>query len=156
MRRQAVSTYLKIAQKVPLLFIYCGGIFFYSVGMYKYYNPNKLHKTEDCTVRALSKALGIDWRTAFMWLSNNALRHWDMMHKNYVWGDLLEQNGFKKAQLPNSCPRCYTVAEFARDNPDGVFVLGTGSHVVTVIDGDWFDMWDSGNEVPIIVYWRRE
>lgn len=147
---------MKIARKIPLRFIYCGGIFFYFVGMYRYYNPNKLHKTEDCTVRALSKALGIDWRTAFMWLSNNALRHWDMMHKNYVWGDLLEQNGFKKAQLPNSCPRCYTVAEFARDNPDGVFVLGTGSHVVTVIDGDWFDMWDSGNEVPIIVYWRRE
>lgn len=136
-------------------FIYCGGIFFYSVCMYRYYNPNKLHKTEDCTVRALSKALGVDWRTAFMWLSNNALRHWDMMHKNYVWGDLLEQNGFDKITLPNTCPRCYTVAEFAQDNPVGTYVLGTGSHVVTVVDGDWYDLWDSGGEVPITVYWRE-
>jgi hypothetical protein len=124
--------------------------------MYRYYNPNLKHKTDDCTVRAISKALDVDWRTAFMLLSNNALRHWYMMHKNYVWGDLLEQNGFVKSSIPNSCPRCYTVAQFARDNPQGVFVLGTGSHVVTVIDGDWFDMWDSGSEVPIIVYWRRE
>lgn len=123
--------------------------------MYRYYNPNLKHKTEDCTVRAIAKALDIDWRTAFMWLSNNALRHYDMPHKNYVWGDLLEQNGFVKAQLPNTCPRCMTVAEFAHDNPDGVFVLGTGSHVVTVVDGDWYDMWDSGGEVPIVVYWRK-
>lgn len=123
--------------------------------MYRYYNPNLKHKTEDCTVRAISKALNVDWRTAFMWLSDYALKHWDMPHKNYIFGELLEDNGFVKAQIPNTCPRCMTVAEFAHDNPEGTFVLGTGSHVVTVVDGDWYDMWDSGAEVPIVVYWRK-
>lgn len=124
--------------------------------MYREYNPNPVKKkTDDCTVRALCKALGIDWVTAYMKLSTFGLRHYDMMHKNYVWGSLLEDNGFKRVSLPNTCPHCYTVAEFARDNPDGVFVLGTGTHVVTVVDGDWYDMWDSGATVPIVVYWRE-
>lgn len=91
-----------------------------------------------------------------MLLSDYALKNWDLPHKNYVIGELLEDNGFMRAQIPNTCPRCMTVAEFAHDNPEGTFVLGTGSHVVTVVDGDWYDMWDSGAEVPIVVYWRRE
>lgn len=124
--------------------------------MYKYFNPNKKRETEDCTIRAICKALNIGWQTAFDWLSAYAKKHWDMMHKNFVWGELLEDHGFIRTPLPNTCPRCLTVAQFAHDNPDGMFVLGTGSHVVTVVNGDWYDMWDSGNEVPIVVYWRAD
>ena len=119
------------------------------------FNPNIMRKTDDCTIRAISVALDIDWQSAFDRLAEAAKRHWDMMHKNQVWGDLLEDHGFVKANLPNSCPRCLTVAQFAHDNPRGTFVLGTGTHVVTVVDGDWYDMWDSGSEVPIVVYWRK-
>ena len=119
------------------------------------FNPNIMRKTDDCTIRAISVALDIDWQSAFDRLAEAAKRHWDMMHKNQVRGDLLEDHGFVKANLPNSCPRCLTVAQFAHDNPRGTFVLGTGTHVVTVVDGDWYDMWDSGSEVPIVVYWRK-
>ena len=124
--------------------------------MYKYFNPNKKRETEDCTIRAICKALDIGWQTAFDWLSAYAKKHWDMMHKNFVWGELLEDHGFIRTPLPNTWPRCLTVAQFAHDNPEGMFVLGTGSHVVTVVNGDWYDMWDSGNEVPIVVYWRAD
>ena len=122
--------------------------------MYRAFNPNPERLTEDCTIRALCKALGTDWEKAFIRLSMYGLKHHDMMHKNYVWGDLLENSGFKKTSLPNRCPNCYTVADFAADHPSGLYVLGTGSHVVTLKDGDWYDTWDSGGEVPIIVYWR--
>lgn len=122
--------------------------------MYKNFNPNPVRLTEDCTIRALCKCLDTDWDKAFIRLSMYGLKHHDMMHKNYVWGDLLENYGFKKTSLPNRCPNCYTVADFAADHPSGVYVLGTGSHVVTIKDGDWYDTWDSGGEVPIIVYWR--
>ena len=123
--------------------------------MYREYNPNPARKkTDDCTIRALCKALGTDWETAYIKLCMAGLKHHDMMHKNYVWGDLLEQNGFKRRAIPDTCPRCYTVRQFAKDNPQGTFVLGTGTHVVTVSDGDWFDLWDSGDCVPVIVYWR--
>ena len=124
--------------------------------MWKEYNPNPAKKkTDDCTIRAICKAVGLDWETVYVKLSTFGLKHRDMMHKNYVWGSLLEDYGFKRVSLPNTCPQCYTVAQFARDNPKDTFVLGTGSHVVTVVNGDWYDMWDSGAEVPIVVYWRR-
>ena len=120
------------------------------------YNPNpSKKKTDDCTIRAICKATSSDWDTVFTKLSAVAFAHKDMMHKNYVWGSLLEDYGFNRVSLPDTCPQCYTVSEFARDNKKGTFVLGTGSHVVTVIDGDWYDMWDSGAEVPIVVYWRK-
>ena len=79
----------------------------------------------------------------------------DMMHKNWVWGDLLIEKGYSRYTLPNTCPRCYTVADFAKDHPVGTYILGTGEHVVAVVDGDWYDTWDSGDEVPIIYYWRN-
>ena len=119
------------------------------------YNPNPSRKkTEDCTVRAICKALGIDWGTAYDRLAYYGKRQGVLMNANSVWGSLLEDRGFRRIPLPNTCPRCYTVYEFARDNPEGTFVLGTGTHVVTVVDGNWYDMWDSGSEVPIVVYWR--
>lgn len=124
--------------------------------MYREYNPNPTgKKTEDCTVRAVCKATGLDWDTAYKKLAEYGRRRGVLMNNNGVWGALLEDYGFVRRSLPNTCPRCYTVAEFARDNRRGTFVLGTGTHVVTVSDGDWWDMWDSGSEVPIVVYWRE-
>ena len=57
--------------------------------------------------------------------------------------------------IPNTCPDCYTVEQFCVDNDRGLFLLATGSHVVAVKDGLYFDAWDSGNEIPIY-YWRKE
>jgi hypothetical protein len=37
----------------------------------------------------------------------------------------------------------------------GTFVLGTGDHAVTVVDGDYYDSFDSGQMIPI-VYYRKE
>lgn len=53
------------------------------------------------------------------------------------------------------CTTCYTVADFAREYPRGVYVLGCSGHVLAVIDGAWWDSWDSGAECPIY-YWYKE
>ncbi len=125
--------------------------------MFVEYNPNPSGKrTEDCTVRALSKALGLDWDSTYVKLSMTGMKHKDLMHKNYVWDDLLRSYGFKRYAIPNTCPDCYTVADFAADHPRGLYVLGTGDHVVTIESGDWFDTWDSGDQVPLIYYWRDD
>lgn len=117
--------------------------------MYKYYNPNPVgRRTEDCSVRAVAKALGISWDDAHDLLSYASKQMGTIMNENDVISAVLRQNGFYRESLPNFCPDCYTIKDFARDNPRGVYVLGTGSHVVTVINGDWFDMWNSGDEVP--------
>ena len=44
--------------------------------------------------------------------------------------------------------------QFSYDHPEGEYILGTGNHVVTVINGDYYDTWDSGNEIPIYYFER--
>lgn len=79
----------------------------------------------------------------------------DMPSINNVWGAVLRQNGFYRKNLPRTCPDCYTVSDFAFDHPRGVYVLGTSSHVVTLIDGDWYDIFDSADET-VQFYWYRK
>ena len=110
----------------------------------------------DCAVRAISKALDIDWENAFAMIAANGYAMGDMPSSDSVWGAVLRQNGFYRQSIPNSCPECYTAADFARDNPRGVFVLGFGGHVATIVDGDIYDSWDSSNEIPVYVWYRKE
>lgn len=122
---------------------------------YIYYNPNPLKlSVGDCTIRAISRALNISWDKTYKALTNLGFEMYDMPSANRVWGQFLKINGFKKYQLPDTCPDCYTIRDFCRDFPVGVYVVGTGEHVVCVINGNYFDSWDSGNEIPIY-YFKR-
>lgn len=116
-------------------------------------NPFK-KRTDDCVIRSVALALNIDWRSAYTMLSAHGLKLGDLMEKNYVWSDLLSTLGFKRTSIPDTCPDCYRIRDFAHDHPKGVFIVGTGDHVVTVIDGNWYDSFDSGDMIPII-YFRR-
>ena len=119
------------------------------------YNKNPAGRVVgDCTVRALSVALGTDWESAYWMLCDAGFNMADMPSSNSVLGGVLRANGFYREGLPHFCPDCYTVSDFAKDNPVGVYVLGTGSHVVTVVDGDWYDSWNSANEIPQYVWMR--
>lgn len=121
------------------------------------YNPNPTgRKVGDCAVRAISKALSIDWETAYNIIASNGYAMGDMPSSDSVWGSVLRQNGFYRKSIPNYCPDCYTVKEFCRDNPKGIFVLGFGGHVATVIDGNLYDSWNSLNEIPIYVWYRKD
>ena len=80
----------------------------------------------------------------------------DMPSSDSVWGSVLRQNGFNRTAIPNTCPDCYTAADFAADNPDGIFVLGFGGHVATVVDGVLYDSFDSSNCVPQFVWYRKD
>lgn len=124
--------------------------------MYVYYNPNPVGRESvgDCSVRAISKALDISWEDAYAKLGVNAFRMGDMPSSNSVISAVLRMNGFYRENLPCFHNDCYSVRDFARNNPRGVYVLGTGTHVVTVVDGDWFDSWNSGDEIPQY-FWTR-
>lgn len=125
--------------------------------MWEYYNPNPLErKTGDCAVRALSKALDTDWESAYAKLCSNGFAMGDMPNSNQVISAVLRMEGFYKANMPNECPDCYSVEEFCEDNPKGVYVLGTGTHVVAIEDGKYYDTWDSGDLTPIYVFYRDE
>ena len=123
-----------------------------------FFNPNPQHKrVGDCSVRAMCKALDMDWDTAFLSMMVIAMKVYDMPSANYVWGLLLQQNGFGRMVIPSVCPECITVREFAEKHMNGIYVLACeNDHVVTVCDGNYFDTWDSGDDVILYYYQKQE
>lgn len=123
---------------------------------YEYYNPNPIGKrTGDCTIRAISKALDKSWEDVHIGLALQGLEIYETMESNSTWDLYLRKHGFKRYAIPNTCPSCYTVSEFCKDNPIGVFILGTGTHAIAIVDGTIYDTWDSSMEIPVF-YWAKE
>lgn len=123
---------------------------------WKYFQNNPSGRNVgDCSVRAVSAALDVDWETAYAMIAQNGFLMNDVISSNSVWGSVLRQHGFKRHILPNSCPECYSLEDFANDHAKGVFVVGTGNHVVTVKDGWILDSWDSSSEIPVY-YWSLD
>lgn len=121
------------------------------------YNPNPTGRhVEDCAVRAVAKALGKDWETAYALLSKNGYAMGDMPHANSVIGATLRMHGFYREAIPNTCPDCYTAEQFAEDHPHGTYVLVFGRHVCTCIDGIIYDSWDSSKEIVQFVWYRKD
>lgn len=125
--------------------------------MFIEYNPNPDRKTiDDCVIRAICKATGKDWETVYIELMHEGLSHHDWPNKNYIWYGYLNRNGFEQHLLPNYCPTCFTVRDFCDLYKHGVYILATGEHVITVVDGNYYDTWDSGDEVPVYVWKYKE
>ena len=124
--------------------------------MWVYVNPNPCRQEEpDCVVRAVCTATGQDWDTVHWDLC--ILSHYEctMPSVNWLWDLYLRRNGFEKFLLPESCPECVTVREFARRFPHGTYVIGTGTHAVCVRNGDWLDALNSQDEVPTYFYRKK-
>jgi hypothetical protein len=117
--------------------------------MWRQYNPNPQGLiVGDCTVRAICAVTGRDWSNVHRDLCALARKMADMPSSDRVWWEFLRLNGFRRHKMIDRCPDCYTVADFAADHPRGIYVLGPHEHAVALIDGDWWDSWDSGNTVP--------
>lgn len=124
--------------------------------MFEEYNPNPHGKrVGDCVVRALSKALDRSWSDTYISLCIEGYLQGDLPSANSVWDRLLIKHGFVRGTIPRECPVCYSVDDFASDHLTGVYVVGTGTHAVAVIDGTIYDAWQSSDEQPIY-YYRKE
>ena len=125
--------------------------------MWQKYQPNPAGRNVgDCAVRAVAKALNVDWETAYARIALAGFLMGDMPSSDSVWGAVLRQNGFYREAVPNTCPDCYAAEEFCQDHPEGVYVLGFGGHTATVVDGVLYDSWDSSNEIPIYYWYRKD
>ena len=118
-------------------------------------NPNPLGKqANDCVVRAIAVATERSWGEVYQDLCRMGRRECDMPSSNSVWGLYLQEMGFRQFLLPESCPRCVTVWACCDRYPMGTYIIGTGDHAVCVIDGCYYDSFDSGDEVPSY-FWMR-
>jgi hypothetical protein len=116
-------------------------------------NPGN-KKVGDCVIRAIDYALQYTWERAYIELAIEGFTEYDMPSSNRVWDHYLRKKGFKRYVAPDTCPDCYTVKDFCRDHPWGVFILATGTHVLVCHNGEYTDSWDSGDE-PIIYYYEK-
>lgn len=121
-----------------------------------YYNPNPSGKAAgDCTVRAISKATGMSWQETYLALAIQGYLDGNMPSANAVWGAYLRKIGYTRHIVQDTCPDCYTVADFAQDHPSGTYILALSGHVVCVVDGAIYDSWQSQNET-VLYYWEKE
>ena len=125
--------------------------------MWRQVNVNPLQKyVGDCTVRAISLATGKDWHETYFGLVLQGAVMCDMPSANSITTAFLRKNGFRRRTIPDDCPDCYTIADFCKDHPKGTFVIGTGSHLTTVIDGTLLDSWNSLAETPVYYFEKSE
>ena len=121
------------------------------MSLHKFYNPNPdRQRVGDCTVRAICKATGQSWDSVYAHLSAYGFAKKDMPSANHVWGSYLRNRGFTRRLIEEDC----TVEDFCREHPQGTYILAIDGHVVCVIDGFYYDSWDSGQEIPVY-YWTR-
>lgn len=120
--------------------------------MYIQYNPNpEGNRVGDCTVRALSKALDQPWSKTYLDMCVYGLMMSDMPSANNVWGCYLKDKGFTRRLVEeDDC----TVKKFAESHKKGTYILAISGHVVCLIDGCFYDSWDSSECVPIY-YWSK-
>ena len=124
--------------------------------MFRQVNPNpKGSYVGDCVVRALCVATGKAWHDVYLDICLEGFMMCDMPSSNRVWGNYLQSLGYKAYAIPFVCNGCYSVRDFCGEHFKGKYVVGTGTHVLTIVDGDYYDSWDSGDEQPVY-YWTRE
>ena len=120
--------------------------------LYRYYQPNKKDvndKYGDCTVRALSKALNCSWIEAFDKMI--PLCREEQVSNIFnapvsVKKRMMERLGFCYYGISNRCgSKRPTVESFARDHLTGRYIVTVAHHEVAVVDGNYYDTWDSGD-----------
>lgn len=121
--------------------------------MFIYLNSNPKQKNcNDDSVRCLSKILEIDWQDAYYILAFVGCQLGEMPCSISTLNEVLKILGYQKRIIAKNSD--YTVKDFCKENPDGIFVVVTGSHVVAVKDGNYFDNTDTGFEYPVM-FWKK-
>ena len=123
---------------------------------WKEYNPNpKERNIGDCTIRSYCAAFGLSWDKAFDIASKVAKEESSMIQ--YV-ADKVLTNAFncvvdeKYNKKTVKGKDRITVNEFALSHPYGTYILHVPKHQVTVINGEYWDSWDSGDKKIDTVY----
>lgn len=128
--------------------------------MFIFCNLNPLARTtSDCAIRACAMATNLDWDKTYKEIVTLGQQMASMPDQGAVWGAYLRRHGYKRAVIPDTCPDCYTVRRFCEDHPRGTYVLaivGNPGHVVTAVDGDYYDIWDCGDEIPSFYYYKGD
>lgn len=124
--------------------------------MYKFINLNPCKRyLDDCVIRAVSTLFGIPWKKAYMDLCNRGSMICDMPNGASTITLYMKEKGFTRHIVSSECPACYTLREFCEEYPYGDYLVLTDHHAVAVINGNYYDNFDSGDLTPVY-YWKKE
>lgn len=126
--------------------------------LFKYYQPNKKDikdKYGDCVVRALTKALNKTWLEVYDDLIPIARELQCIPNSKTCYEPYLQQQGLTYQGVSNKRGTVRpTVASFARDHKKGTYIARVANHIVAIVDGHYFDTWDSGLK-SLYGYWKK-
>ena len=126
---------------------------------WKYYQPNKKDlkdKYGDCVIRALTKALDMEWLEVFDDIQPISRELQIPFNCKPCYDKYLEAKGFVYHGISNAKgTKRPTVQSFALAHKEGLYVLRVAHHIVTVSEGYFYDTWDSGDK-SLYGYWVKE
>ena len=126
---------------------------------WKYYQPNKKDLKDDygdCVIRALTKALDKEWLEVFDDIQPISREMQAPFNNRVCYEKYLEAKGFKYVGISNKKgTKRPTVQSFALAHKEGTYILRVAHHIVAVIDGYFYDTWDSGDN-SLYGYWVKE
>ncbi len=123
------------------------------MSLYVYYQPNDKDLKDnygDCTIRALAKALNITWLEAFD-LTIPVCRREQIPNIFYapasIRNALMHELSFEYTPISNKKgSKRPTVEEFAKAHRKGSYICNVANHEVAVVDGKYYDTWNSGRK----------
>lgn len=129
---------------------------------YVYYQPNKKDLKDrygDCTIRALSKALNCTWLEAFDKMIP-LCREYQVSNvfdaPSIIEREIIGKLGFNYVGVSNKKgSKRPTVDSFAKDHPEGIFILNVANHEVACVNGKYYDTWDCGYKSLYGYYEKR-
>lgn len=121
---------------------------------WKKYNPNPDKKNVgDCSLRAYCAVFNIEWGDAFDEASCVAKANSLMMDTHKTCEIVMKNHGYViDEEFKKSKRKDLTVNEFAMTHPYGRYFLNTHGHLVAVVDGEYYDSWDSGDKKVKKIY----
>lgn len=115
--------------------------------MFIKFNDNPCGKTTgDCVIRAISIVENKSWRQVYLALCVEGYDQCTFGDDNKTWEGYLKSIGYRRFNLPDA--KGYKLSDFANAHKEGKYIVGTGTHVVAIVNGDIIDSWDSSDETP--------
>ena len=120
--------------------------------MYKYFNPTPLGRSvDDGIIRALCKATDQRWDDVLLDLFLVSYNLADVPGSRDVWGSYLKSDNFKQFPIDTNIK----LKDFCELNNSGEYIAVLKNSAVYILDGDYYDEWDSGEE-EVSYFFRRE
>ena len=126
---------------------------------FTYYQPNDKDLKDiigDCVIRAFAKTENKTWVEVFDELAPIARELQCLMNNKPCYQEYLKRKGYEYVGVSNKKgTKRPTVSSFALAHKTGAYVTIAANHVVAVVDGRFYDTWDSGQK-SLDGYWIKK